>query len=69
MVVELGRRVANGGTPPSTINHDGVANMVTNQASVNELMDGAQLFESAASSVNEGNGIGASRQSWERWLW
>ena len=59
MVAELGRMAAHGGPPPSTIKHDGVANTVINQANVHELMDGPQRIESAASSVNEGNGIDA----------
>ena len=44
---------------PSTIAHEGLANVTINQDSVNQLMDGAQAIEAASASANEGTGIEA----------
>ena len=44
---------------PTTIMHEGIANVTINQDSVNQLMNGAQATETASASVNEGTGIEA----------
>ena len=60
MVAELGVGMASSsGSASVTISHDGVVNMTINQDSVNQLMEGAQGIEAAASSVNDSTGIEA----------
>ena len=60
MVAELGVAMASSsGSAPATISHEGVVNVTISQDSVNQLMEGAQASEAAASSVNESTGIEA----------
>jgi len=51
---------SNGAGPTQTpIAHEGIVNVMINQDSVNQLMDGAQAIETATAGVNEGTGIEA----------